>query len=347
MEQADVQERAPEGIRSEAVTKWLRDRADDVREPLDFELVAGGRSNLTFRVTDADGRAWALRRPPLHSVLESAHDVAREYRIMSALADTAVPVPDVVGLCEDERITGAPFFVMTFVDGQVIRSASDARSVLTREQRWTVSEELVDVLAILHAVDPDEVGLGDLGRREDYIARQLRRWRRQFEQTATRDLPQVIELHDLLATRIPPQGSARLVHGDYRLDNVMVRESEIRAVLDWELCTLGDPLADVGGLMTFWAHPDQDRSPVLAAPTTVDGFPPRDEIAARYAERSGRDLSDLDYYIAFAHWRLAVILEGVYERFSSGAYGDVDDESYRWFADEVPFLIERGLAMMR
>lgn len=342
-----MQDTGPEGIRTEAVTRWLRDHASELREPLEFALIAGGRSNLTFRVTDPDGRAWALRRPPLHSVLASAHDVAREYHIMAALADTDVPVPEVVGLCEDEDVTGAPFYVMVFVDGDVIRDPSDAESLLTHQQRRAVGQGLVDVLASLHAVEPDQVGLGDLGPREDYIARQLRRWRRQFEQVASRDLPEVFELHDLLADRIPPQGPARLVHGDYRLDNVVVGDGEVRAVLDWELCTLGDPLADVGGLMTFWADPTHERSPVLAAPTTVDGFPPRDEIAARYAERSGRDLSDLDYYIAFAHWRLAVILEGVYERFSSGAYGDVDDESYRHFADEVPFLIERGLAMMR
>ena len=333
---------APEGIHPEPVLRWLRDRVPDVEPPLRFEVIAGGRSNLTYRMEDGAGRAWVLRRPPLHGVLPSAHDVAREHRIISALVRTDVPVPAPVGLCADEDVIGAPFYVMSFVPGLVVRTAADAKRYLTLDDRRLVSERLVDALVALHELDPDAIGLGDLGPREDYVGRQLRRWHRQFERGKTRDLPLIDELHERLAARIPPQGPARLVHGDYRLDNAIVEGGEVRAVLDWELSALGDPLADVGALVTYWGDPAESRSPLLAAPTAIDGFPSRGEVTARYAERSGRDLSDLDFFVAFAHWRVAVILEGVFARFSAGAYGRGVDDSWRRFEQEVEWLAERA-----
>jgi aminoglycoside phosphotransferase (APT) family kinase protein len=314
--------------------------------PLTFDLIPGGRSNLTYRVADAAGHAWVLRRPPLHGVLPSAHDVGREHRIISALRSSDVPVPGVVGLCLDAEVTGTPFFVMDLVPGKVIRTRADAHR-LPEVERRSIAEDLVDVLATLHAVDPNEIGLGDLGPREDYVQRQLRRWHRQFEQSRTRDLPLIDELRERLSADVPAQLSPSLVHGDYRLDNLIVDRGEVRAVLDWELSALGDPRADLGTLVTYWGIPDDVRSPLPDAPTTVAGFPSPRELVRRYASVSGAELHDVDFFVAFAHWRLAVILEGVYSRFSAGAYGSAMDDSTRDLGRHVEWLAERADEMAR
>jgi aminoglycoside phosphotransferase (APT) family kinase protein len=328
------------GIDAGGVTAWFAEHVPEARLPFGFSLVAGGRSNLTYVVTDAEGRRFVLRRPPLGHLLASAHDVGREHRIMAALASSPVPVPPVVGLCTDESVNGAPFFVMPFVDGLVLRDP-EAVAEVAEPIRWAASESLVDVLATLHDVDPDSVGLGDLGRREGYVARLLRRWRGQWEQSKTREVPLVEEVADRLAKSIPEQGPASIVHGDYRLDNVIVGpdDGSVRAVLDWELCTLGDPLADVGMLLVYWTEPGDAVSPLFWAPTTAPGFPRRADLTERYAARSGRDLSDVDFYVALGLWKVAVILEGVYARYASGAYGETDD-SYRQFEAVIPRLAE-------
>jgi aminoglycoside phosphotransferase (APT) family kinase protein len=266
--------------------------------------------------------------------------MGREHRIMAALAGSAVPVPPVVGLCTDESVTGAPFYVMRFVDGLILRDPEVVEPVPEAVRR-AASESLVDVLAHLHTVDPDDVGLGDLGRREGYVERTLRRWRSQWEKSKSREIPLIEELADRLAADIPAAGPARIVHGDYRLDNCIVSpdDGSVRAVLDWELCTLGDPLADVGQLLMYWTEPDDEFSALFWAPTRAPGFPSRKEIAARYAVRSGRDLSDLDFYVSLAYWKGACILEGVYVRYASGAYGSTD-ESWRMFESVVPQMAE-------
>ena len=313
------------GIDVEGVTRWFEANVEGVRPPLQFELIAGGRSNLTYGVGDSEGpRRWALRRPPLHGVLGSAHDVGREHRVVSALNPTDVPVPPVIGLCEDTDVTGAPFFVMEFVDGIVVRDEELEAGGFAGDVRSRASYAMVETLAKLHAVKPADVGLGELGRQDGYIGRQLKRWKGQVDQAKTRELPALDEAHARLSERIPEQGPATIVHGDYRLDNMILSpEGDVRAVLDWELCTLGDPLADVGLLFVYWTRP------VGVAPGKYDGFPSADELVARYGEVSGRDLSELDFYVAFGYWKLAAILEGVYARYVSGAYGDspsdVDD----------------------
>jgi aminoglycoside phosphotransferase (APT) family kinase protein len=333
---------APDGIDADRVTAWLQERTE-LEAPLRFEVVQGGRSNLTYTVTDAADRRVILRRPPLHGVLESAHDVGREHRIVAALAASDVPVPPVVGMESDESVTGAPFYVMRFVDGLVVRDAAAART-LGAEVRRAAADDLVDVLGRLHAVDPDAVGLGDLGRKEDYLARQLARWHRQLSSGRTRDLPILDEVHGRLAADVPPQGPATIVHGDYRLDNLIVdpASGRVSAVLDWELTTLGDPLADVGLLQVYWSQQGDRTIPLLDSPTLVDGFPTRPEIADRYADATGRDLSQLSYYVAFGYWKLACILEGVYTRYASGAYGGSDDGSFEAFGQVVIQLAERA-----
>jgi aminoglycoside phosphotransferase (APT) family kinase protein len=312
-----------------------------VEPPLRVQRISGGQSNLTFRVTDAAGRRWALRRPPLGERLRSAHDMSREYKVVSALAPTDVPVAPLAGLCEDESVSGAPFYVMDYVEGPILRSRREAEEHFTDEpSRHAIGERVADTLVAIHAVDPDHVGLGELGRKQDYVARQLHRWRGQWEKSKTRDLPLIDELHDRLAARIPEQGPATIVHGDYRLDNMILSPwGEISAVVDWELCTLGDPLADVGLLMVYWSEPGDDLIPLFEPATLAPGFPSREEVKSRYAEHSGRDLSEIDFYVALGCWKLAIVLEGVYARFAAGQYGETD-EGFRKFAGVVEQLAD-------
>jgi aminoglycoside phosphotransferase (APT) family kinase protein len=328
------------GINAEGVTAWFAEHEPSAVPPLTFEGITGGHSNLTYRVTDAEGRRYVLRRPPLGELLQSAHDMGREYRCMNAMTGTPVPVPGLVGLCTDEAVNGVPFYVMHFTDGLVLRNPTEVEKV-PEEVRTAAADALVDGLVALHEVDPDAVGLGDLGRKEGYVERLLRRWSRQWESQRTRDLPLASEVAERLAKGIPDQGPARVVHGDYRLDNAIVDPATgaLRAVLDWELCTLGDPLADVGMLLVYWTEPTDSFSPLLGAPTACPGFPGRDHVAERYARGSGRDLSDIDFYVAVGWWKLAMVLEGVYARYASGAYGDTDAE-WRRFDSVIPQLVE-------
>src|SRR5215217_4107371 len=244
---------ADEAIDRPRLEEWFATQIDGAQPPLSFDRISGGRSNLTYGVTDSGGRRWALRRPPLGRRLASAHDMAREHRILAAMGPTAVPVPPVVALCEDEGVNGAPFYVMEFVDGPILRTRQDAEAAFEESDRRAIGERVVDTLVTIHAVDPEAVGLGELGKREDYVARQLHRWQGQWEKSKTREVPLVDDVHDRLVRRMPEQGPATIVHGDYRLDNMILSLSgEIAAVVDWELCTLGDLLADVGMLLMYW-----------------------------------------------------------------------------------------------
>jgi aminoglycoside phosphotransferase (APT) family kinase protein len=266
--------------------------------------------------------------------------MGREHRIISALQSTGVPVPPVVGLCEDETVNGAPFFVMGFVEGPILRTRGEAEEAFGEADRRAIGERVVDTLVAIHAVDVDAAGLGDLSRREDYVARQLHRWHGQWEKSKTRELAVVDDVHRRLAARIPEQGPATIVHGDYRLDNMILAPSgEVAAVVDWELCTLGDPLADVGMLLVYWSEQGDEFTPLFEAATMAAGFPGREEVKARYAERSGRDLSGIDYYVALGYWKLAIVLEGVFARYAAGQYGETD-EGFQEFAKVVEQLAE-------
>jgi aminoglycoside phosphotransferase (APT) family kinase protein len=311
-----------EGVDEVRVTDWLVREIEAVAPPLSFALIAGGHSNLTFGVTDANGRRLVLRRPPLGHVLESAHDMAREHRIIAALAGASVPVAPVFGLCVDTSVNGAPFYVMGFVDGVVLNDA-EAAVRLPAPDRHRLGLDVADVLVALHDIDPDAVGLGTLGRKEAYLERQLKRWTTQWEAAKTHEVPEMDAARALLAQRLPAQVGATIVHGDFRLGNMLVGEGRIRAVLDWELCTLGDPLADVAFLMNDWVLPGEGDG--ATAPTSGGGFPSREVMLARYATGSGRDLSAIPYYRAFQHWRLAAIGQGVYKRYLVGAMGQDRD----------------------
>lgn len=322
----------PPGIPSPVrLAGWIsRSLGSGPVELADIQLIAGGRSNLTYRLALAGpgaDRLLVLRRPPLGHVLPTAHDMSREYRVLSGLAGTAVPVARPVAFCDDVEVIGAPFYLMEHVTGQVLRSRADT-AALTAEQNAGLSERMGDMLAAIHGVDTGAAGLGGLGRGAGYLARQLGRWQRQWELSRTREIPGYDQLVARLAAALPPEGETTLVHGDFRLDNVLVTlapEPRIAAVVDWEMATLGDPLADLGLTMVYWADPDDepwiDPSVAAEAPglrtdaTTSPGFSTRAQFAAGYARRTGRDISRIGYYVAFGYFKLAVVLEGIHARY--------------------------------
>lgn len=311
-----------EGIDADKVTAWLKEHVPELDEPVEYSLIAGGHSNLTFRCEDASGRSYVLRRPPLGHVLESAHDMGREHKIISALENSEVPVPKTWGLCTDSEVNGAPFYVMEHVEGPVLHDSVVGEQVAMTDRR-KVGLHVIDILSKLHHTDPDAIGLGDLGRKEAYLTRQLNRWTKQWDASKTHEIPEMEESCRILTEQMPDQIGATIVHGDYRLGNMIVKDGSVRAILDWELCTLGDPLADVGYLLNNWVSPGEvEQGPGDQAPTAVGGYPERSEICEIYEKNTGRDLSNINYYRAFSHWRLAAIGQGVYKRYLVGAMGD-------------------------
>jgi aminoglycoside phosphotransferase (APT) family kinase protein len=324
------------GIRAGNLEAWFETNIEGVEPPLEFEPIVGGHSNLTFKVSDRASRHFVLRRPPTGAVIATAHDMAREYRIISALASSEVPVPPALGLCEDLAVNDAPFYVMDFVDGYVLVEPDLTVEIFSPDQRQALGAQVIHVLARLHAIDPDEVGLGDLGRKEDYLARQLKRWRIQWEKTQTRDLPAMEEVYEVLVSNIPEQVGAAIVHGDYRLGNMLVSaEARVAAVLDWELCTLGDPLADLGYVINNWIQPEEELARGrTSVPTTAGGFQTREQFLASYEEKTGRSTEKIGYYRAFQYWRMAAIVEGVLSRYLKGVMGAAGDtDAFRMQVD--------------
>ncbi|MFF9036989.1 phosphotransferase family protein [Streptomyces sp. NPDC014892] len=310
--------------------------------PLTGRLIEGGRSNLTYEVTDGTAK-WVVRRPPLGHVLATAHDMKREHRVISALHPTDVPVPRPVLLCEDEKVLGAPFYVMDFVEGTPYRTAEQLAPLGPERTRAAVLG-LVDTLVELHAVDPAEVGLADFGRPEGFLDRQLRRWGKQLDASRNRELTGIDELHATLGRRLPHSPTATVVHGDYRLDNVLLGEDDaIKAILDWEMSTLGDPLTDLGLLVMYSVPLATPDSPVSTTATAA-GHPDPAEIIERYAARSGRDVSSVSWYTAFAWFKLAVILEGIHYRYT---LGQTVGRGFDRIGDLVPVFIEHGLTTLR
>ncbi|MBV8933149.1 MAG: phosphotransferase family protein [Kutzneria sp.] len=332
----------PPGLSLEKLTQYLDTVRPGLRTGrLTADLIPGGRSNLTYRLTDGTTQ-WVLRRPPLDHVLATAHDMSREYRVINALAPTAVPVPATELLCTDTAVIGVPFYLMDRVAGSAMRSQADT-SVLSADQATRVAHLLVDVLADLHDVVPETVGLGDLGQPTGFMARQVARWRKQLNASRSRDLPGIDHLHDRLAASVPHSSRTSIVHGDYKLDNVLVTTDPlgISAVLDWEMATLGDPLADLGLLVAYWQGVGREDDPITGGVTRTPGFPPISTLIARYAQRTGADLSHLGWYVAFAYFKVAVILEGIHYRFARG--GTVGT-GFDQIGGLVLPLVERGIA---
>ncbi|GAB3451383.1 phosphotransferase family protein [Actinophytocola sediminis] len=305
------------------------------------QVLGGGKSNLTYLVTDGTNR-WVLRRPPLWHVLDTAHDMRREYTVMRALAGSPVPVPAMVLLCTDPSVLGEPFYLMEYVPGTVLRDPA-LLDGLGRHRLRALVLETVEVLARLHAIDSAEVGLADFGRPVGFNQRQVNRWRRQLDDSRSREVPGIDELHLRLARAIPDGRDATVLHGDFRLDNMLVHDNRIRVVLDWEMSTLGDPLTDVALMLLYAERPVMSATGPPRSPVSVPGHPTVAEMLAHYAAVSGRDLSNLAWYRAFAAFKLAVILEGVHYRH---LHGQTVGPGFDHVGAQVRPLVERGLAML-
>ncbi|MEV0692050.1 phosphotransferase family protein [Streptomyces sp. NPDC050388] len=333
----------PPGLDLDRLSALLeRERPGLVNGPLSGRLIEGGRSNLTYALSDGTAQ-WVVRRPPLGHVLATAHDMRREHRVITALHPTPVPVPRTELLCEDEEVLGAPFYVMEFVDGVPYRTA-DQLVPLGPERTRRAVLGLVDTLVELHAVDPGEVGLADFGRPEGFLDRQLRRWGKQLDASRDRELAGIDELHAALGRKLPRSPAPAVVHGDYRLDNVLIGEDdEIKAILDWEMSTLGDPLTDLGLLVMYSMPLDVPGSPVSTT-AEAPGHPAPAELIERYAARSGRDVSAVSWYTAFAWFKLAVILEGIHYRYT---LGQTVGRGFDRIGDLVPVFIEHGLTTLQ
>jgi aminoglycoside phosphotransferase (APT) family kinase protein len=323
---------APRGLDLAALQAYLGSAA-----PLTATMFAGGRSNLTYAVTDGTDR-WVLRRPPLGHVLPTAHDMVREHKVLAGLSRAGFPAPAPIRLCTDPSVIGAPFYLMEHVDGRIYREVADLEAI-GPERMHTLVLTLVDTLADLHALDPAAIGLGDFGRPDGFNERQVRRWKKQLDASRSRDVPGIDELHARLALHIP-SGDGTVVHGDYRLDNVLIgADLEVRAVLDWEMSTLGDPLSDVALMLVYAGRPLLTKDGEPRASISVPGHPSLDEMAARYAGRSKRDVGDLHWYVAFAAFKLAVILEGVHYRY---VQGQTVGEGFDTVGEMVGPLVRQG-----
>ena len=319
--------------------------ADPAWEQVSVELIAGGKSNLTYRL-DSPAGSVVLRRPPLGHVLPTAHDMAREHRVMSALAGTDVPVPRMLHLCTDPDVLGQPFYVMERVEGHIVRSAFPDGYADTEADRRKVCEGLLDVLAALHEVEPVAVGLGEFGRPDGYMARQVRRWSQQWEATRLPGMEDLDALAAELTAGLPATQRHTIVHGDYRLDNTVLDPAEVgrvKAVLDWEMSTLGDPLTDIGMMFVYWPEAGEERASTMSPVTTLPGFPTRREVAERYAGRTGADLSDLNWYVGFAFFKFASIIAGIVARSAAGAMAGKDTTGY---ADKIDPCVELGRAAL-
>ncbi len=322
---------SPPGLDLAALVGFLDSHAPsllDTSRPLEGRVVAGGKSNLTYYVGDGE-RVVVVRRPPLGHVLATAHDMAREHRVITALRDTPVPVPETYAVCPGDDVIGAPFYVMERALGTPFRFAAQLQP-LGPERVRAISEQMVDTLVALHAVDPAEVGLSDFGRPDGFLERQVRRWKQQLDASRSRDLPGIDDLHARLAASVPESAAPAIVHGDFRLDNLLVDErrvpggdgddvgDEITAVLDWEMATLGDPLTDVALLEAYQTLPLMMDTIAVSDVSRTPGFLSASELRSRYAQRSGRDLSSLSFHLGLAYFKLAVILEGIHYRYTQG-----------------------------
>ncbi len=310
---------APPGINYATLLPWFNENVAEV-ESMKATVVGHGRSNITYRIEAEDGRSWVLRRPPLSHVQATAHDMGREFRILSALEPTGFPAPKPYALCTDDSVIGAQFYIMEYVDGFIAIDPNELAKRFDEAARRRIGEELVDVLVRLHTFQPDEIGLSDFGKPNGYLERQVRRFAEQLEAIRYRETPELDELAKRLAASIPPERHAGIVHGDYRLDNAILNDDgHLIAVLDWEMCTLGDSLADLGLLRMYWGRPTSAQIAVgSSAVMALPGFPTWEEAAARYEEKSGVSLANLDFYTVLAHFKLGVILENMYKRFLGG-----------------------------
>ncbi|MBF6422135.1 phosphotransferase family protein [Nocardia farcinica] len=331
------------GLDLDRLSDWLREHLPMTGTALTGTLIAGGKSNLTYEIGDGTTR-WIVRRPPLGHVLATAHDMAREYRVMAPLRQTEVPIPAMYALCQDDSVIGAPFYVMERIEGRPYRTAAELAD-LGPERTRAISAGLIDTLATLHAVDPAAIGLADFGRPEGFLERQVRRWKKQLDASRTRELPLAEELHALLAADVPAESAVGIVHGDYRLDNVLTDSRDrLVAVIDWEMATLGDPLTDLALMVVYGRLAARAGGAVVADATAAPGFLSEDEIIARYTARSERDMSRFGFYLGLAAFKLAAILEGIHYRY---LHGQTVGEGFDVIGSAIEPLLETGLTAVK
>lgn len=316
-----MSEQHAEGYDIPAVENWVRENVSALTPPFKWTRLEGGHSNLTYQIEDVKGKQAVIRRPPQGVLLPKAHDMSREWSLISALGPTQVPVPEAIGFCESPDVTGAWFYIMGLIDGQPLYSREETLERIPEDTRRAMAFDMVDALANLHALDPDEIGLSGLGKTDSYVGRQLKTWYRSWMasiEPARFDDPRAHALHDFFLENLPDQGKARVVHGDYGVHNVLIGpDSKVAAVVDWEISTLGDPLADLAYFLNFWPENEEERALNLGG-AGAPGFPWRSELAERYAEKTGRNLDLLDYYVGFNRWKSAAIVHGVYARYMAG-----------------------------
>jgi aminoglycoside phosphotransferase (APT) family kinase protein len=315
-------EASPEGYQVRAVEDWVRQNVPELTPPFDWIRLEGGHSNLTYQIDDQNGRSAVIRRPPQGELLPKAHDMSREWALIKALSTTNVPVPKPYGFCEDPDVTGAWFYIMGLIDGKPLYNSEDTQGLVPQSKRETLAHSFFDALADLHQVDPDAVGLGELGKRDSYVGRQIKTWYRSWTSSvsgANFDDDRAHTLQAYFLEHLPDQGPIRVVHGDYGLHNCLFgTDCTVAAIVDWEISTLGDPLADLAYALNPWPDPSDKRPSAPESATSLKGFPPRSALAQRYADRTGRDLSNLPYYVAFNRWKSACIVHGVYARYMEG-----------------------------
>ncbi len=342
-------EASPEGYQVNAVEDWVRQNVPELTPPFDWIRLEGGHSNLTYQINDQNGHSAVIRRPPQGELLPKAHNMSREWALIKALSTTNVPVPKPYGFCEDPEISGAWFYIMGLIDGKPLYNSDDTRALVPESQRETLAHSFFDALADLHQVDPDAVGLGELGKRDSYVGRQIKTWYRSWTSSvsgANFDDERAHTLQAYFLEHLPDQGPIRVVHGDYGLHNCLFgADCTVAAIVDWEISTLGDPLADLAYALNPWPDPSDAREIAPESPTSLKGFPPRSALADRYAKRTGRDLSNLPYYIAFNRWKSACIVHGVYARYMEGKKSTegVDLESLRTRIDLSLTLAEEAI----
>ncbi len=333
------------GLEVAPLSAWLQDNIEGTTPPFSFDLVAAGASNLSYVLSDAQSNRWVLRRGPVAARLATAHDMSREWRAITALAAVeGVPVPMATAFCNDTAVTGATFYVMEYVDGQILRNLTTVEeTALDAAACKLASDSLVDVQVALHQVEPAAIGLDNFGHEGDYVERQLHRWLRQVDQSTHSPSPTLLELGERLGALNPgPQAPTTLVHGDYRFDNVVLgADHRVAAVLDWELCTIGDPVADFFWSLLYWADPDDKVVCIPNSPTLHPHFVRRADIARSYSERSGFDLSAAHYFHAFGYWKMACIITGVLARIKRGAGGGMRvDQSHRGIQKMIDNYLE-------
>ncbi len=317
---------------SEKLKKYISSVVD-ISEDFNFEQFKVGRSNITFKIFD-NANSFVLRRPPFGLKLESAHNMGREYKILKVLSENGLRVPKPMYLYNKKELSVDDFYIMEFIEGETIANNQIADE-FNEIQKNTITESFIKALSEIHNFDVISSELNDLGKHEDYVERQINRWNKQFQSQKVREIKELESATKLLLDNIPSQQTVGIVHGDYRLDNVRVKDNQVAAILDWELCTLGDPLADMGTVIASWNTKQEKDSPFIYSPTLSGGFPTRKDVIELYLNNSDLDLSDIEFYARLSFWKHAMIMEGVYIRYSMGSYGKTNENEIESFKNST------------